>query len=42
MSEMDGMFMFGDTLPQPGTYRLFLQFGHNGTLLTIPFTVAQP
>lgn len=41
MSEMDGMFMFGDTLPQPGTYRLFLQFGHNGTLLTIPFTVAQ-
>lgn len=41
MSEMKGMFMFGDTLPQPGTYRLFLQFGHNGTLLTIPFTVVQ-
>jgi hypothetical protein len=39
---MAGMFTFGTTLPQPGTYRLFLQFGYHGTVLTIPFTVVQP
>jgi len=39
---MSGMMMFGTTFPQPGTYRLFLQFGHNGTVLTVPFTVIQP
>jgi hypothetical protein len=39
---MDGMLMFGTTLPQAGTYRLFLQFGHNGTVVTVPFTVVQP
>jgi hypothetical protein len=42
MNDMKGMFMFGATFPQAGTYRLFLQFGHHGTLLTIPFTVVQP
>ena len=39
---MDGMLMFGTALPEPGTYRLFLQFGHNGKVLTVPFTVVQP
>jgi hypothetical protein len=39
---MVGGFMFGNTLPQPGTYRLFLQFGLNGDVLTVPFTVVQP
>jgi hypothetical protein len=39
---MTGMMMFGTTMPQPGTYRLFLQFGHNGKVLTVPFTVVQP
>jgi hypothetical protein len=38
---MLGMYMFGDQLPQAGTYRLFLQFGHNGEVLTVPFTVVQ-
>jgi hypothetical protein len=39
---MVGMFTFGSKLPQPGTYRLFLQFGHTGKVLTVPFTVVQP
>jgi hypothetical protein len=39
---MNGMMMFGTTLPQSGTYRLFLQFGHDGKVLTVPFTVIQP
>jgi hypothetical protein len=39
--DMLGMYMFGDQLPQAGTYRLFLQFGHNGEVLTVPFTVVQ-
>lgn len=39
---MSGMFMFGDGITQPGTYRLFLQFGHNGEVLTVPFTVVVP
>jgi hypothetical protein len=40
-SDMLGMYMFGSQLPQPGTYRLFLQFGHDGTVVTVPFTVVQ-
>lgn len=40
-SEMVGMYVFGSQLPQPGTYRLFLQFGHAGDVLTVPFTVIQ-
>jgi hypothetical protein len=40
--EMDGMFMFGDKLPQPGTYRTFLQFMRDGDVVTVPFTVVQP
>lgn len=40
--DMANMFMFGSTLPQTGTYRMFLQFGHNGKVLTVPFTVEQP
>ena len=39
--DMQGMFMFGTKLPQPGTYRLFLQFGLNGEVVTVPFTAVQ-
>lgn len=39
--DMLGMYMFGSQLPEPGTYRLFLQFGHDGDVLTVPFTVLQ-
>ncbi len=35
--QMTGMFMFDGNL-QPGTYRLFLQFGRNGAVVTVPFT----
>ena len=41
-ASMPGMFMFGSALPQPGTYRTFLQFGHAGEVVTIPFTITQP
>jgi hypothetical protein len=34
--------MFGSALPEAGTYRLFLQFGHDGDVVTVPFTVTQP
>ena len=44
--DMAGGFMFGPTtgsgLPQPGTYRMFLQFGYRGDVVTVPFTVVQP
>ena len=40
--EMDGMFMFGSAMSQPGTYRIFLQFMRNGEVVTAPFTVVQP
>jgi hypothetical protein len=40
--EMSGMFMFGTGITAPGTYRLFLQFGHDGEVLTVPFTVVIP
>jgi hypothetical protein len=36
-NQMGGMFMFDGSL-QPGTYRLFLQFGRNGDVVTVPFT----
>ncbi len=43
--EMVGMFMFGpatdSSLPAPGTYRMFLQFGYRGEVLTVPYTVVQ-
>jgi hypothetical protein len=39
--DMVGGFMFGTDLPQAGTYRVFLQFGHAGEVLTVPFTVVQ-
>jgi hypothetical protein len=42
MMNMVGAFMFGTKLPQPGTYRLFLQFGLDGEVITVPFTVVQP
>jgi hypothetical protein len=38
---MSSMLMFNGTLPS-GTYRLFLQFGYRGEVLTVPFTVVQP
>jgi hypothetical protein len=34
-------FAFGGTLPA-GTYRLFLQFGDRGNVVTVPFTVVEP
>ena len=37
-----GTFMFEGSLMGAGTYRLFLQFGHDGSVLTVPFTVVQP
>jgi len=40
--DMSGMLMFGGGIAQPGTYRLFLQFGHNGQVLTVAFTVVVP
>jgi hypothetical protein len=39
---MAGMLMFGSGISAPGTYRLFLQFGHDGQVLTVPFTVVIP
>lgn len=38
-ADMEGMFMFGGGIAEPGTYRLFLQFGRNGDVITVPFTV---
>ena len=37
--DMAGMFMFGGGITDPGTYRMFLQFGRNGEVITVPFTV---
>ena len=38
-ADMADMFMFGGGITEPGTYRMFLQFGRNGEVLTVPFTV---
>jgi len=38
-ADMPDMFMFGGGITEPGTYRMFLQFGRNGEVLTVPFTV---
>lgn len=35
-------FDFGDGVSEPGTYRLFLQFGHAGSVVTVAFTVVIP
>ncbi|MGB8862264.1 MAG: hypothetical protein WCC60_23615 [Ilumatobacteraceae bacterium] len=37
-----GTFDFGAGITAAGTYRLFLQFGHDGVVLTVPFTVVVP
>jgi hypothetical protein len=42
MMNMLNAYMFGTKLPLSGTYRLFLQFGYRGDVLTVPFTVVQP
>ncbi|MEQ1874713.1 MAG: hypothetical protein ABL953_13430 [Ilumatobacteraceae bacterium] len=34
-----GTFDFGEGVSEPGTYRLFLQFGHAGSVVTVAFTV---
>lgn len=34
-----GRFTFEPGVTEPGTYRLFLQFGHDDEVLTVPFTV---
>ncbi|MEI8238712.1 MAG: hypothetical protein WCI22_04775 [Actinomycetota bacterium] len=39
---MVSAFMFANSLPKPGVYRVFLQFGYQGEVLTVPFTVVQP
>ena len=35
-------FDFGAGISEAGTYRLFLQFGHAGSVVTVAFTVALP
>lgn len=42
LASPSGLFDFGEGLTAPGTYRLFLQFGHAGSVLTVPFTVVLP
>lgn len=39
---MEGMLMFSSTISEPGTYRMFLQFGYRGDVVTAPFTVVVP
>lgn len=42
MDSPAGTFDFGEGLTAAGSYRLFLQFGHAGSVLTVPFTVVMP
>lgn len=35
----ESLISFSGTLPAGGTYRLFLQFGHRGEVVTVPFTL---
>ncbi len=37
-----GTYSFADTLPGPGTYRLYLQVQRSGEVLTFPFTITVP
>lgn len=37
-----GTYRFADTLPGPGTYRLYLQVQRAGIVLTFPFTISRP
>jgi hypothetical protein len=37
-----GMLTFPGSLSEPGTYRLFLQFGYRGEVVTAAFTVKVP
>lgn len=39
---MSGMLMFSGALTEPGTYRMFLQFGYRGEVVTAAFTVVVP
>lgn len=39
-SDRPGELRFTGPLPGPGTYRMFLQFVHDGRVVTVPFTVA--
>jgi hypothetical protein len=41
-NDVMGDYRFSTPLPGPGTYRLFLQFTHDGAVVTVPFTVVQP
>ena len=36
---MTGMLMFSKAITEPGTYRMFLQFGYRGDVVTAAFTV---
>ncbi len=40
--EMSGTYMFANEITEPGTYRLFLQVGHNGDVLLAAFSVVVP
>lgn len=39
---MSGMLMFSSGVTEPGTYRMFLQFGYRGDVVTAAFTVVVP
>jgi len=39
---MLGMYHFGTGITVPGRYRVFLQFGDDGSVVTVPFTVDVP
>lgn len=39
---MTGMLMFSRAITEPGTYRLFLQFGYRSEVVTAAFTVVVP
>jgi hypothetical protein len=41
LDSASGTYVFSGDLPT-GTYRLFLQFGYRGDVLTVPFTGVQP
>jgi hypothetical protein len=42
LDDEPGTYTFADTLPGPGTYRLYLQVQRSGTVLTFPFTIRRP
>ncbi len=41
LNDVPGDYRFDQSLPGPGTYRVFLQFMHNDKVVTVPFTIVQ-